>query len=117
MGPSSEAATRFVSAANNLMKGIEDAGELGTDRTRPVNRSLRQISRKLICVLFAAGGPYEPDPATSQPLLPGLDPARGLSGADEPEILIVQLFRERNRLVDALEEAREITETALSQME
>ncbi len=116
LGQSTEAATRFVSAANNLMKEIGDSGELDADRTRLVNRSLRQLSQKLICVLFTAGGPYEQDPATSQPLLPGLDPARGLSGADEPEFLIVQLFRERNRLVDTLEEAREITETALSQM-
>ncbi len=116
LGPPKEAAAQFLSVAKAFQDRIAAAGGLNASQIGLVNHSLLRISQKLNCVMLTVAGPYHQDLATPLPLLPALQPARDLGKAEEPGFLHAQLLRERNRLVDALRDAEEIAERALSKM-
>ena len=66
------------------------------------------ILRSLHRVTYTLGGEYHPDPAVAFGPLPGFASARSVSGTlsdDDRGFTEVSLLRERNRLVDALDEA------------
>jgi hypothetical protein len=114
LGAAKEAIRRFVSVATALQDRLAAVGHLDASTIQQANRALRRISQKLICVLFTAGGPYHQDPAISQSLLPGLQAVSHLGETEEPGFLLARLVRERNRLMDALRDAEDIAEGALS---
>jgi len=73
-------------------------------------RILRPVHR----VIYTLGGEYLPDPAMGFGPLPGLAGARSLAGTlhdDDRGFIETSLVRERNRLVDALDQAIELAET------
>ena len=80
-----------------------------TAPVRRVNRRLMALGRALGSVRYARQGPSGQDAALAQPLLPGLERAGDLGALreDDPAIghLRVDLVRERNRIVLALQEA------------
>ncbi len=80
-----------------------------------INRTLMQLGRILIPVLYTRSGRFDHDPATVIPELPPLLEASRLAEADpesdEAKALRVAAVRGRNRMVQALREARELIET------
>ncbi|CAN5803072.1 hypothetical protein BH11GEM2_BH11GEM2_25900 [soil metagenome] len=66
------------------------------------------ILRSLHRVTYTLGGEYHPDPAVAFGPPPGFSSARSVAGTlsdDDRGFPDVSLLRERNRLVDALDEA------------
>src|SRR5437870_4608463 len=79
-----------------------------------VNRTLMQLGRILIPVLYTRAGRFDHDPATKIPELPPLLEASRLAevdpDSDEAKALRVAAVRGRNRMVQALREARQLIE-------
>ena len=97
---------------------MDAAGELDSTTTRdPVQRrdGLKRLTRIVNPALFTIDGPYEMDPALQLPILPGLAPARQLPNLDpagnDHRFLHTQLLRQRNRIVDALQQATSLART------
>src|SRR2546428_4781850 len=80
-----------------------------------VNRTLMQLGRILIPVLYTRVGRFDHDPAMAIPALPPLLEAAQLADvdpeSDEAKALRVAAVRGRNRLAQALREARQLIET------
>src|SRR5262245_20611512 len=74
-----------------------------------VDLALVRVLRPLYRVVYTLGGPYHPDPALGFGPLPGLAGASTLAaskaGSDEAGFAEASLIRERNRLIDALDQA------------
>jgi N-acetylated-alpha-linked acidic dipeptidase len=74
------------------------------------NRALMRLGRILIPVLYTQAGRFDHDPATSIPPLPPLVDASRLAGSDptsdEAKTLHIATVRGRNRLLQALGDAR-----------
>jgi hypothetical protein len=94
----------------------ELAGKIGTfqksvaDRkiaSRPANEAMRELSRVLVPLNFARGGPYEQDPAVTLPPVPLLSMAADLDVYDDQGIgfALATLLRGRNAVLDAIERA------------
>ena len=79
-----------------------------------VNRTLMQLGRILIPVLYTRVGRFDHDAAMAIPALPPLLEAGQLADvdpeSDEAKALRVAAVRGRNRLVQALREARQLIE-------
>ncbi len=79
-----------------------------------INRALMQLGRILIPVLYTRAGRFDHDPATAIPALPPLADASRLAEvdpeSDDAKALRVAAARGRNRLVQALREARRVIE-------
>ena len=79
-----------------------------------MNRTLMQLGRILIPVLYTRAGRFDHDPATKIPELPPLLEASRLAevdpDSDEAKALRVAAVRGRNRMVQALREARQLIE-------
>src|SRR5438034_820338 len=79
-----------------------------------MNRTLMQLGRTLIPVLYTRAGRFDHDPATKIPELPPLLEASRLAevdpDSDEAKALRVAAVRGRNRMVQALREARQLIE-------
>jgi hypothetical protein len=101
--PAIEAAERFRNAAAILA----ERGP-GDDIAR-YNDAVLRTTRVINPALFTIDGPYEMDPALQLPVLPGLAPMRELATLDpdssEHRFLATALLRQRNRVVDALDQA------------
>ncbi len=71
--------------------------------------ALVDLLRPLHRVLYSPSDPYHPDPGVSLGMLPGLAPASILReeprGTDRYQFAETTLIRERNRLIEALEES------------
>ena len=79
--------------------------------TAAIDLALVQALRPLHRVAFTNGGAYHPDPAVDMEGLPGLEPLRylqdGAAQTDRSRLAEATLVRERNRIVDALDQASE----------
>jgi hypothetical protein len=78
-------------------RGAEDPARVLVEVLRPIHR-----------VLYTLGGEYHPDPAVGFGPLPGLAGARSLASPlsdDDRRFTETSLVRERNRLVDGIDEA------------
>ncbi|GBD16394.1 hypothetical protein HRbin26_01292 [bacterium HR26] len=84
---------------------------------RRINAVQRRLARILVPVNYSRMAPFWHDPALNVPPLPDLAPALAMPGAkDDPGrrgILVAHLTRGQNRLLWALEQARELVEAAL----
>lgn len=93
----------------------EEAGD-----TEELDRLLLAVTRAINPVLYTAGGPYEQDMALPAPLLPGLAGIADLTALPEgsPGILFARtaLKRQKNRLVDALNDATALVKRASQQV-
>ncbi len=105
---------------------LEAANELRERCERPVNDAqadalnecIMRLSRLLIPVNYTEHGPYEQDLALGSQPVPGLRPAGKLAQMDEESgerhLLRIKLQRERNRVRQALREAKSAIDEALS---
>jgi hypothetical protein len=116
LGPCLEDARRFEQAAMALRARIQKVGVGRRRHVEEVNTALRRIGRALIPVLYTRAGRFDHDPATAIPAIPPLAGAEELAGmpagSPEAQAIEVSLNRGRNRLVQALREARQIAEEA-----
>jgi hypothetical protein len=97
---------------------VSSGGELD-EIARPVNQCLMKLSRILTPVSSTVAGKYGQDSygltALTQPL-PGLYEAGTLDPEGEPHrLLLTRLIRERNKVADALSDARWLIENLLRQ--
>lgn len=85
-----------------------------------INRCLMQLGRCLIPVSYTLNGPYEQDPATPIPPLPGLQAVAQLHDmspdSDAFRCLATELVRQRNRVVHALTQAIEAVSQTLERV-
>lgn len=90
------------------------------DQARVLNACLMKLSRLLIPVNYTVNGPYEQDLALGSQPVPGLRPAVRLAqmapDSAERHLLRVKLQRERNRVRQALRDARNAIDGALAQV-
>lgn len=100
------AANRLQVALLHIAQGDSPSYEEGVELG---NRLLRRLHRLLLPTLRHAGDPYATvlPPLNAYPLLPGLDAVlvSGEAAPDEREHRHVTAIRERNRAIDALDEA------------
>lgn len=93
----------LLALVRDIRTRIPSAGAPGIDLA--MVRILRPVHR----VLYTLGGAYHPDPALSFGQLPGLAEMEALADStvarDAVRFTRIALVRERNRLVDALDEA------------
>lgn len=85
---------------------------LAAGERRPDDEALMRVARSLNPMLYTRGDRFVPDEAVGLPLIPSLSSAERLSTLDpeELELARVDLVREQNRVVDALESARRALE-------
>lgn len=92
-----------------LVRDVQRAVAGARDPDAALDRAVVRVLRPLQRVTYTLLGPYHPDPAVEVGLLPGLAPLGTLSAADPASdrygFALATLVRERNRLVDALDEA------------
>lgn len=120
LGPARGQAARLAALLEKLYAAIDRIGaEPGgptADAARRINDSLRRLGRLLIPLNYTRSGPFDQDPATGIPPLPGLEPATRLQAmaGDEARMWRIKLVRERNRAVYYLREAAELIEETLA---
>ncbi|TMI99042.1 MAG: Zn-dependent exopeptidase M28 [Bacillati bacterium ANGP1] len=106
-------AERLLAAAGQFTKDAKSqSGDM--KNASVVNRTLMQLGRILIPVLYTRVGRFDHDAAMAIPALPPLLEAGQLADvdpeSDEAKALRVAAVRGRNRLVQALREARQLIE-------
>ena len=117
---------RFEDAAHEVRHVLQGLSEFGFDLRpsleaaealggtlagrQPDDPTQKALARLINPVLYTQAGRFGHDPALPVGLLPGLQPARALAGADADtaRFLAVDLTREQNRVVHALREAAAI---------
>jgi hypothetical protein len=74
---------------------------------RAANEAMRELSRALVPLNYARGGPYEQDPAVTLPPVPLLSIAADLDVYDKDTIgfALATLLRGRNAALDAIDRA------------
>jgi N-acetylated-alpha-linked acidic dipeptidase len=91
--------------------------EPGSAAARRFNAAQRRLARLLVPVNYSRATPFHHDPAMEVPPLPDLAPALMLTSSREDvaqrNIVTTHLTRGQNRLVWALEQARDVVETAI----
>jgi hypothetical protein len=75
--------------------------------SRAANEAMRELSRALVPLNYARGGPYEQDPAVTLPPVPLLSIAADLDMFDRDSIgfALATLLRGRNAALDAIDRA------------
>ena len=106
-------AERLLAAAGQFTKDAKSqSGDL--KNASAINRTLMRLGRILIPVLYTRVGRFDHDPAMAIPELPPLLEAAQLAEvdpeSDEAKTLRVAAIRGRNRLMQALREARRLLE-------
>lgn len=90
-------------------------------RIQDINRCLVDLSRALVPIDYTAGERFEQDPALSQGPIPALRPLSGLtvhaSESDDFKFLTVGMTRARNKVGWALQQANEILDRSLAELE
>lgn len=113
LAPALEATERLAKAA----AAFDEAQGTGAGDPARLNAGILGMLRVMIPLLYTKAGPYEHDPATAIPPLPGLDPLRRLArldpGSDEFKFLHTRLVRQRNRYVAEVNRATAILLEAL----
>jgi len=79
----------------------------GKISSRTANEAMRELSRALVPLNYARGGPYEQDPAVTLPPVPLLSIAADLDVYDRDSIgfALATLLRGRNAALDAIDRA------------
>ncbi len=110
-GPARTALDRLDGALGGFYEGAPRKGTARTPAVRGFNAAQRRLGRLLIPVNYSRMAPFWHDPAINVPPLPDLAPALGMrhaaGDAAREGILRAHLTRGQNRLVWALEQARE----------
>ena len=79
------------------------------DSTRALDSAILRVLRPLHRIMFVPGSDHHPDPGIYSRPLPGLEPARILAeedpSSDRYRFAMAQLLRERNRILEAIDEA------------
>ncbi len=99
-----ERQARLLALVRRLQQGLATQPRAAGDPALTLVRILRPVHR----VIYTLGGEYHPDPAVAFGPLPGLAGARSLAGPlsdDDRGFTETSLLRERNRIVDALDQA------------
>ena len=82
------------------------------DPTRALDGAILRALRPLHRIMFVPGSDYHPDPGIYSRPLPGLEPASILAGetpsSDRYGFAMAQLVRERNRILEAIDEATRV---------
>ena len=112
------AARRRVARLQGLVERVHEAVAGGADRGADTDLALIGIIRPLHRVLYSPSSPFHPDPGLDSSSLPGLSPLRILSSAAPDgsayRFAEVSLVRERNRLLEALDESTDRAERFLA---
>lgn len=115
-----------VAETESLVQATEQLNDYATrlressdvESRQAVNRTLMELGRTLIPVLYTRSGRYDQDPATTIPKLPPLEDAKKLlemsPDSDEAHAVRVSARRGRNRLFHALRTARRLAESAIA---
>ena len=118
--PALQAVDALEQAIDRLYRSISPESP-DSPAMRRINAVQRRLARILVPVNYSRMAPFWHDPALNVPPLPDLAPALALPGAkDDPGrrgILVAHLTRGQNRLLWALEQARELGEAALGERE
>jgi hypothetical protein len=87
--------------------GFHEAVAEGKISARAANEAMRELSRALVPLNYARGGPYEQDPAVTLPPVPLLSIAADLDVYDRDCIgfALATLLRGRNAALDAIDRA------------
>jgi hypothetical protein len=104
LGVALERQARLLSLVRRIQPRLTAQPSTAVDPALTLVRILRPLHR----VIYTLGGEYHPDPAVAFGPLPGLAGARSLAGSlseDDRGFTETSLLRERNRIVDALDEA------------
>lgn len=117
-GPAREALGALRSALERFYAAAPQAASPGDPTARRFNFALRRLGRILIPVNYSRMEAFRHDPALNVPPLPDLAPALSMPAARgdvaRRGILKAHLTRGQNRLVWALDQAREVVEAALA---
>ncbi len=109
-------ATRLHAIAG-AVRGTPGAGDTSGDAVADINRCLMKLGRSLIPVYYTVSGPFDQDPATPHPPLPGLQGVRSMETlapeSDDRRFLNTELVRQRNRAAHALTQAIEALDETL----
>lgn len=118
-GPARDEVIALSSALDEFYARIDDLSDqlLSSPALRRVNAVQRRLARILIPINFTRDGAFRHDPALEVPPLPDLAAAQRLAET-EPDshrahVLMTDLTRGRNRVVWALQGARQVVEEAL----
>ena len=116
LAPLVTALAAFRDAATRLNR-TSAASEADPQSIETLNTALLAVAHALIPVNYTEAGPYEVDLALGGPPLPGLRSLATLAKLDatsnESKFLRTKLVRERNRIWDALNTARQAIDRAL----
>ncbi len=98
------------------VRGTPGAGD-ASGAAADINRCLMKLGRCLIPVYYTESGPFDQDPATPHPPLPGLQGVKSLGKlapeSDDRRFLSTELVRQRNRAAHALAQAIEALDETL----
>ncbi len=114
--PAVEAVDALERALDQLYGSIPSRSPDSAEARR-INAVQRRLARILVPVNYSRMAPFWHDPALNVPPLPDLAPALAMPGVKDDQhrqgILVAHLTRGQNRLLWALEQARELVEAAL----
>jgi len=113
--PAVEAVSALDAALAQLYAGASDITVPDSPEARRFNRAQRMLARILVPVNYSRSLPFYHDLALEVPALPDLEPVLTMSRVRDDQhqhgILKAHLLRGRNRLVWALEQARDEVES------
>ena len=89
---------QLLAMVRDVQKRLPAAGDKG------IALAMVRVLRPLHRVVYTLGGAYHPDPAVDFGQLPGLAEAAKVGGGED-RFMMIAFVRERNRLVDALDQA------------
>ncbi|MFQ5827112.1 MAG: M28 family peptidase [Dehalococcoidia bacterium] len=107
----------IMGQVRSALAGAEKVDEVAIAE---IDHCLLRLGRSLIPAFYTVSGPYDQDPATPLPLLPGLQGVRHLAElapeSDDCRFLITELLRQRNRAAHALTQAIDAVNETLQKM-
>jgi hypothetical protein len=114
--PANEAVTALDAALKTFYAGAPVDAAPDSPEARRFNKAQRALARILVPVNYSRALPFHHDPAIEVPALPDLEPALTMPRVRNDQqargVLKTSLLRGQNRLIWALEQAREAVENA-----
>jgi N-acetylated-alpha-linked acidic dipeptidase len=103
LSPVSRSLNELAGKIETFQKSV-DQGKIAP---RVANETMRELSRALVPLNYARGGPYEQDPAVTLPPVPLLSIAGDLDAYDKDTVgfALATLLRGRNAALDAIDRA------------
>lgn len=103
LSPVSRSLDELAGKIETFQKSV-DQGKIAP---RVANETMRELSRALVPLNYARGGPYEQDPAVTLPPVPLLSIAGDLDAYDKDTVgfALATLLRGRNAALDAIDRA------------